>query len=687
MAGAFLYDDKVAAATVAAVAGSPAAAMPLSYLADPQPRLRTRLMGGAVGLLVDFGETRSIEAAALIATSLDASGIVRWRIGAGEALIEATPLFDLRLNTGSTPAYPAGWAFNRASKGWEFNFAGVLTEHANDVPRIAFDPSSGTCLGLRLEGARTNSIRNPRAEGVSAGSPGTNPTNWGSSGSALTRTIVGAGTENGIPYIDVKYAGTAGSSSNHTLSFEAATQIAASVGQVWTHSFFCRLVGGSTANLTAVQQTVLEVDSGGSTLATNAQAFAPSTAVFGTQRPSYTVTLAQASVAYVRPQLRLTFSNGAVVDITLRIGIPQLELGAPMTTPIMPAVSSPAATTRAADQSRITGLSLGTSVTMLVQCAVALTGGNIVPAGCGPPDDFNNSTYFAIDTSGTATWNPLAGGVGYGPASTAGTVGQANVLVGAIDGAGASFQRNATLRTAGGAWTVPAGFDRIGLGGPPWGNSAAIGLATGTGTYQRLTVYTSRLLDTQLTALAANGSSLVASALTYDSGLVAAETGDDAAGNVILLRPAAVTGRYLQVDITHPAATFIDIGRLVAGPLWRVSRAFAYGIREGRAIMDRRERNPLTGAEFPVPALFNPRMAQFTLPLLTSAEIRGAHRTMLRQLGAAGDALWIPDTGLSQAELNNRSLWGAIATPGEDAAPSRDSFPGNSRAFRIVERV
>ena len=60
---------------------------------------------------------------------------------------------------------------------------------------------------------------------------------------------------------------------------------------------------------------------------------------------------------------------------------------------------------------------------------------------------------------------------------------------------------------------------------------------------------------------------------------------------------------------------------------------------------------------------------------------------MLRAMGAVGDALWIPETGLSQAELNTRSIWGAVAEAGAEALASRDSFPGLSRSFVITERV
>ena len=112
-----------------------------------------------------------------------------------------------------------------------------------------------------------------------------------------------------------------------------------------------------------------------------------------------------------------------------------------------------------------------------------------------------------------------------------------------------------------------------------------------------------------------------------------------------------------------------------------------YGVTEGRLMLDRRDRKPLTSAEFPVPALANPRVTRFSLPILTNAEIRGQHRDMVRTMGAAGDALWIPDTGLSLAELNARSLWGAIAAPGDEAVSTGDSPAGSLRAFRITERI
>ena len=110
-------------------------------------------------------------------------------------------------------------------------------------------------------------------------------------------------------------------------------------------------------------------------------------------------------------------------------------------------------------------------------------------------------------------------------------------------------------------------------------------------------------------------------------------------------------------------------------------------IRESRFMLDRRDRNPYTGADFPSSAIVNPRMAAFTLPALSTAEARSPHSEMLRRLGAARDTLWIVELTDSLAERNRRTIWGAMNTPGEDAAISRDSLPLASRGFRVVERV
>ena len=179
----------------------------------------------------------------------------------------------------------------------------------------------------------------------------------------------------------------------------------------------------------------------------------------------------------------------------------------------------------------------------------------------------------------------------------------------------------------------------------------------------------------------------VATGDAWDTGTIAAETGPDLQGQVVVVSSAQVTGRYLRVDLVDGTLSQIDVGLLVAGPLWRLSRAVRYGSREGRLVLDQRSRNVFTAAEFPVRAVTNPRYMAFAVELLSTTEARNQHRAMLRGVGAAGDALWIPEILATQAEINARALWGGVNPPGELVGIERSNFPGWSRGWTIVERV
>lgn len=173
---------------------------------------------------------------------------------------------------------------------------------------------------------------------------------------------------------------------------------------------------------------------------------------------------------------------------------------------------------------------------------------------------------------------------------------------------------------------------------------------------------------------------------TTDTGTVNAEAQDAAQGNVILTLASPVTARFLRLDIAD-APSFTDIGLCVAGALWRTTRSIAYGIEEGRDILDRRDRNPFTGAEFAVPAIVNPRFARFTLPVISDAEVRDNHRDLVRLLGAAKDGLVIPDLADGLAERNRRTIYGALNLPGGGAGTTMRAYSISERSFSIAERV
>jgi hypothetical protein len=265
------------------------------------------------------------------------------------------PSLDLRFadNKSLTDAVTGALlvTFTRASSGTFVDSAGVLQTAATDVPRFDHNPTTGESLGLLVEEQRTNSIRNNTGVGAVAGTPGTLPTNWtGNAATDLTREIVGTGTENGISYIDLKYTGTVSASRTQFLFFEPSNGISASNGQSWTGSAWVKIVAGSLANITSV---AIQADTRDASLVYVSTpfvaAFTPTSAF---TRYSGTGSATGATINWIQPFLLFTTASSGAIDITLRIGLPQLEQGAFATSPIP---TTTAAVTRSADVASITG--------------------------------------------------------------------------------------------------------------------------------------------------------------------------------------------------------------------------------------------------------------------------------------------------------------------------------------------
>jgi hypothetical protein len=244
--------------------------------------------------------------------------------------------------------------FTRASTATFFNSAGVLTSAASNAPRFDFNPSTLAAQGLLIEESRTNSIRNNTMVGAVAGTPGTLPTNWATSGfSGLTREVVGVGVLNGVTYVDIKYSGTS-SGVFGDIYFDGSTVIAATNGQSWAGSAWVQVVAGTQNGVSSINLGLLQYDSGGVALGA-ATLGSPSATISTTwQRINRIGTTNNASIAFVRPQIAIGINSGVAIDITLRIGLPQLELGA-FATSVIPTTTT--ALTRAEDVASVNTLS------------------------------------------------------------------------------------------------------------------------------------------------------------------------------------------------------------------------------------------------------------------------------------------------------------------------------------------
>lgn len=194
--------------------------------------------------------------------------------------------------------------------------------------------------GLRVEEQSTNLVRNSAATGGSA--PSTPPTNWvfgGISGISYSFSTV---TENGVECIDLRMQGTAGATTSGRIQFEGSTVNAAAVAQIWTGSFFAKIVANPGVNLPTIQSEIREFTSG------VAGSIDPVTRTLTSVLTRYqqTTTLLNAGTTSVQNPIRLGVTNGVAYDFTIRIGWPQLEQLGLASSPIR---TTSAAVTRAAD--------------------------------------------------------------------------------------------------------------------------------------------------------------------------------------------------------------------------------------------------------------------------------------------------------------------------------------------------
>jgi hypothetical protein len=254
------------------------------------------------------------------------------------------------LDHGTGPAI----TFTRASGATYFDADGVLQAASNNVPR--FDHSAtGSSLGLLIEEARTNSIRNSQGGGSTngvIGSGGVMPTHWASVAFGFGNVeVIGSGTEAGLSYVDVRFYGT-NSSGNTGIMGYYPEFIAASHNQTWTGSHYVKLQAGSTSGVDSFSTNIFgrKVDQTG-TGDTTTVTFTPSSSF---QRVSATCALSSADTALVSTDITIYVLNGQSIDITLRIAAPQLEQGA-FATSYIPTTS--AAATRAADSAVVTPIS------------------------------------------------------------------------------------------------------------------------------------------------------------------------------------------------------------------------------------------------------------------------------------------------------------------------------------------
>lgn len=138
--------------------------------------------------------------------------------------------------------------------------------------------------------------------------------------------VTGLGTELGMDYIDIRMHGTP-VQAHLLVRYESPSGLAASQGQTWTASAFYKVSGGSTANVTSLEQGIYETAGSGSLFPEVRNAFwvSPAAAPANFVRGQVSFTLLLNTITNTFSALSSYFTIGAPVDITVRIAWPQEE--------------------------------------------------------------------------------------------------------------------------------------------------------------------------------------------------------------------------------------------------------------------------------------------------------------------------------------------------------------------------
>lgn len=384
-------------------------------------------------------------------------------------------------------------AITRASVANYFDVNGDMQTAAINAARIGYDPVSLGLLGLLVEPATTNFTKNPRGVNAVVGTPGTIPTFWQQNLAGTTGSVVGFGTENNIPYVDLRWSGTSTGTSAQIV-FDTLTGAIAAQGQVWTPSIFCKLQAGSFTNVTSMQLILSEATAGLAFLVNDLHTVPfPTGATLSSQRISWPFTVTNASTGTVRGILQINVTNAAAIDFTLRVGGAMTEQSPAATSLVLPGVGVVAASTRAADIAGFSGAGLLTAFAAKEKPGLATWAG---ASGLTAAGRVEKPALAALAGTGSLIANAIRqvnataamGGTGLLAVDASHTPGGAAVLAGAglmaVDGShtpqGAAALAGAGLMTGLPAMIALASAAMVGGSGFIWIPPPGLAFATST---------------------------------------------------------------------------------------------------------------------------------------------------------------------------------------------------------------
>jgi hypothetical protein len=166
--------------------------------------------------------------------------------------------------------------------------------------------------------------------------------------------------------------------------------------------------------------------------------------------------------------------------------------------------------------------------------------------------------------------------------------------------------------------------------------------------------------------------------LLYDSGSVAGNV-DPSYGYFIELLPAAVTVRYIRIDLTDATLTYIEAGRVFAGLRHQVEISFAPGF--SRAWVDQSTKTRSRGGQTYIDRNVSYRTMDLMFEGVTEDDRWGLFEEVDRLNGERDDVLLI--TNPDSDNLGRDSIWGLLTqTP-----VTQITTEFYSKTLQITERL
>jgi hypothetical protein len=606
---------------------------------------------------------------------------------------------------GSSTAVPAYGSSGATFTGTVRTHARTLTQATTNgiIPYIQYQLTQGVPCDFivrfgdpRALRSAVNYVTNPvgatgRVNGLNAG---TNPTRAGwNSVTGFNPILVGIGTENGMAYVDYRVVCNPTADITNIFYAETGNTAAATLGTPWAVSAFAKYVGTPAPAASLHQIVLLELTAGGvikgeqRTAVTDVRASTTPLTACRTGASFNVIDInGGTATGFVRGGFAFTFPAGPV-DTIIRFAAPQVENGPSITFPMLQSgTGTTLTTTRPTDASLRTitalsnysvyveGMVMGATATDTVDRSLGLV--TVYAAG-------STNGYLLGPTRVAATGQINSHGNAYNPSITFGgfngggaiNVGEVfRLAVGytaASQGAGANGVANTFISSPG---THTATLDRMSLSTTIYGSIC----------YRKIRLFASRLSDGRLwSGLAATGTTMNLSAVTYDSGWGSAGV-QPGYGQSFRFSPTPAVGQYAYCEIDDPTNPdgFVAVGLAYAGPVWQPALNIGW---ETATNTDTRVDEVVTrgGQEYPQ-YRYEQRRWDVSMQHILDSEIWSEAAEVQRAGRRGGNVLFVPDP--VGDNMQKEAVFGRVYSQ-SDIEYSNNTTQYRSWRLRVIERL